>query len=108
MWSANAHETKKMCLDVKQTFTNGGDCKGWNPMILKCTFTLGITLVWWELRMFRALVGKETNTKLGPQDTMKIFLKHKCLKCLRIVHLDLICISYDQKKGQKSNWEFDF
>jgi hypothetical protein len=26
---------------------------------------------------------------------------------LHIVHLDLICMSYDQKKGRESNWEFD-
>jgi hypothetical protein len=75
MWSANAHETKKMCLDVKQTFTNGGDCKGWNPMILKCTFTLGITLVWWELRMFRALVGKENKHQIGPPRYHENFLE---------------------------------
>jgi hypothetical protein len=31
--------------------------------------------------------------------------KHKCLKFPYIVHLDLICMSYDQKKGQESNSE---
>jgi len=40
-------------------------------------------------------------------NTIRKVLKHRWLKCLRIIHLDLICMSYDQKKGQKSNWEFD-
>jgi len=35
---ARAHEAKRMCLGVKLTFTNGGECKGWSP-------TLGIAFV---------------------------------------------------------------
>jgi hypothetical protein len=42
--------------------------------------------------------GKK-NIKLGPHDTIKKVLKCRCLKCPHIVHLDLICMSYDQKKG---------
>jgi hypothetical protein len=26
---------------------------------------------------------------------------------IMIVHIDLICMSYAQKKGHESNWEFD-
>jgi len=55
----------------------------------------------------QSLSWKEKNTKSGPQDTIRKFLKRKCLKCPRIVHLDLICMSYDQKKGWELNWEFD-
>ncbi len=44
---------------------------------------------------------------MGPQDTIKKILKRRCLKCLHVVHLDLICMSYNQKKGWESNWEFD-
>jgi hypothetical protein len=51
---------------------------------------------------------RKTSTKLGPHDTIKKFLKHRCLKSPCVVHLDLICMSYDFKKGQESNWEFDF
>ncbi len=58
--------------------------------------------------MFRALVGKVNKHQIGPQDIIKKFLKRRCLKCLCIVHLDLICMNYDQKKGQELNWEFDF
>jgi hypothetical protein len=57
--------------------------------------------------MFRALVEKEKNAKLGPQYTIRKVLERTCLKCPHIVHLDLIYMSYDQKKGHESNWEFD-
>jgi len=50
---------------------------------------------------------RQTSTKLGPQDTIRMVLNCKCLKCPCIVHLNLICMSYDQKKGRESNCEFD-
>jgi hypothetical protein len=34
-------------------------------------------------------------------------LKHKCLKWAWIAHSNVKNISYDQKKGRKSNWQFD-
>jgi len=34
-------------------------------------------------------------------------LKHRCLKCARITHLDIWNTSYGQKKGRESNWQFD-
>jgi hypothetical protein len=57
VWNARAHEAKKVCLDVKHTFTNGGEYKGWSPMTPKCIPILGIALVQ-ELQMFKALVAK--------------------------------------------------
>jgi len=57
--------------------------------------------------MFKAFVEKGKKTKLSPHDTIRKVLKHKCLKCPHIVHLDLICMSYDQKKGRELNWKFD-
>jgi hypothetical protein len=53
--------------------------------------------------MFGTLVEKGKTTKLGPKDTIKKFLKHRCLRSLCIVHLDLIYMSYDKKKGRESN-----
>ncbi len=50
--------------------------------------------------------GKKT-PNWAPHDTIRKVLKHICLQCPHIVHLDLICMSYDKKKGQESNWEFD-
>jgi hypothetical protein len=34
-------------------------------------------------------------------------LKRRCLKWARMTHLDIWNISYGQKKGQESNWQFD-
>ncbi len=73
MWSAKAHEAKKMCLGVKQTLTNGGECKGWSPMTPKCTAILltkmgvhlGVTFVR-QLQMFKALVGKVNKHQIWP------------------------------------------
>jgi len=96
----------RVCLGVKHILANEGECKGWNLMTPKCTLILGVTLVW-DLWMFRALVKKEKNVKLGPQYTIRKVLERTCLKCPHIVHLYLICMSYDQKKGHESNWEFD-
>jgi hypothetical protein len=47
-----------------------------------------------------------------PMDWKKIYiignlLKHRCLKWACMTHLDTWNTSYDQKKGQESNWQFD-
>jgi hypothetical protein len=98
----------KMCLGVKHTLTNEGECKEWSPMTPKCTHTLRVALVW-ELQMFRALIEKTKKHQIGPQDTIRKVLKRRCLKCpCIVVHLNQICLSYDQKKGWESNWEFYF
>jgi hypothetical protein len=91
----------KICLGVKHNFTNEREYKGWSPMTLKCTPTLRVALMR-DLQMFKTLVGKKENTKWGPRDTIRKVLKCRCLKCPLIVHLDLICMSYDQKKRQES------
>ncbi len=35
-------------------------------------------------------------------------MKLRCLKWVRMIHLDIWNTSYGQKKGQNSNWQFDF
>jgi hypothetical protein len=61
-------------------------------------------LSFWELHLCESCkcskpwLERKTNTKLGPQDTTRRVLNLRCLKCLLIVHLDLICMSYDKKK----------
>jgi len=90
----------RVCLGVKHTFPNGGECKGWSPMIPN-------VLQLWELHLCKSCeclepwLKRQTNTKLSPQDTIKKVLKHKCLKCSRIIHLDLICMSCDKKTGAR-------
>ncbi len=97
----------KICLGVKHTLRNGGECKVWSPMTPKCAPTLGVALVR-ELQMFGALVVKENKYQLGPQETIRKVLKHRCLKCYHIVHIDLVYMSYDQNKGHESNWKIWF
>jgi hypothetical protein len=92
----------KMCLGVKHTFTNGGERKGWSPMTPNCTPTLGVAFVR-VLWMFIALVGKENKHQI----TIKNVLRHRCFRCPCLVHLDLICMNYDQKKGRESNSRFE-
>jgi hypothetical protein len=58
--------------------TSKSDCKGQNP------------LPWW----FLYIIGK--------------LLKCRCPKWARMTQLDICNTSYGQKKGQKSNWQFDF
>jgi hypothetical protein len=101
MWSARAHEAKKVNSSVKHSHKLRKN-KRWSLMTPKCTPTLEIELVQ-DPGMFRALVRREKNVKLGLQDTIGKFLKFRWLKCPHIVHLNLISMSYDQKKCQESN-----
>jgi hypothetical protein len=48
--------------------------------------------------MFETLVGKANKHQIEPHGTIRNVLKHRCLKCPYIVHLELICMSYDEKK----------
>jgi hypothetical protein len=51
--------------------------------------------------MFKTLVEKANKHQIGPLGHHWKVLKCKCLKCPHIVHLDLICMNYDQKKGAR-------
>jgi hypothetical protein len=53
-----------MCLGVTHTLTNGGKCKGWTLMTIKCSPILGIALMQ-ELRMFGALAEKSNKHQIG-------------------------------------------
>jgi len=65
VWSARAHEAKGMCLSVKHTFKNGGECKGWSPMTPKCIPTLGVAFMQ-KSQMFKILVRKVNKDQIGP------------------------------------------
>jgi len=70
-------------------------------------------LPFWELHLCESCeclepwLERKTNTKLGPHETIRKVLKCRCLRCHHIIHLDLICKGYDQKKGWESNSQFD-
>jgi hypothetical protein len=61
---------------------------------------VGVANVW-------NLGWKNKQTPNWAQEIIREILKHICLHCPCIVHLDLICMNYDQRKGRESNWEFD-
>jgi hypothetical protein len=66
-----------------------------------------IALPLWKLHLCKSRecskfpLERQKNTKLHSKEIIKKVLKRRCLKCLCIVHLDLICMSYDKKKGWK-------
>jgi len=64
MWSARAHEAKKVCFGVKHTFTNGEEYKGWSPMTPKCTPNLGVACESHECS--KPWLERKVSTKLGP------------------------------------------
>jgi hypothetical protein len=43
----------------------------------------------------------------GVLDVIEKVLKSRCPKWPRMSHLDIFSLSYGQKKGQESNWQFD-
>jgi len=85
----------------------GEECKRLNLMAPKCTPTLKVVFLR-EPRIFKALVKKANKHQIKPQDTIEKVLKCRCLKCSHIIDLNLKCMSYDQKNGWESNWEFDY
>jgi hypothetical protein len=58
--------------------------------------------------MFRTLVERQINTKLSFENIIRKVLKLKCSNYLHIVHLYMICMSYDKKKRRESNYKFEF
>ncbi len=65
------------------------ECEGRNPHIPKWTPILGVRV------------------PNGLPNIIEKLLKLRCLKWARMTHLDIWNTSYGQKKGQKSNWQFD-
>jgi hypothetical protein len=59
----------------------------------------------WELESRWTPESSEDNCK--GQTSIGKLLKFRCLKWARIAHLDIWNTSYGQKKGRKSNWQFD-
>jgi hypothetical protein len=96
MWNARALVPKSVFKCVSQMGESARDKAQWFPNALSL----------WELHLcgsyecLEPWLERQTNTKLGPHDTIRKVLKHKFLRCPRIIHLDLICMSYDQRKGQ--------
>jgi hypothetical protein len=87
-----------VCSRVKLILRSGGECKRLSPMTPKCTFILKLHLCK-SLKCLEPSLRKKKSSKLGLQNTIGKILKCRCLKCSRIIHLNLKCMSYDRKKG---------
>ncbi len=77
------------------------------------TLTLPNELPFWELES-RWTPGTSKSDWKGQNPSpwgvlyiIRNLLKCKCPKWARMTHLDICNTSYGQKKGQKSNWQFD-
>jgi hypothetical protein len=55
----------------------------------------------------RAIVGVKTQW-IEEFYIIGKLLKRRCLKWVRMIHLDIQNTSYGQKKGRESNWQFEF
>jgi hypothetical protein len=77
------------------------------------TFALSSELSLWELESQWTPEFSENNCRgQNPLDwevpyIIEKLLERRCLKWARMTHLDTYNISYGQKKGRKSNWQFD-
>jgi hypothetical protein len=77
------------------------------------TFTLPSELPFWELESQWTPKPSESDCRGRNPSVRKVcyiiekILKRKCLKWACRTHLDLWNISYGQKKGQESNWQFE-
>jgi hypothetical protein len=87
-----------MCSNVKYIFINRRKFKRWSLMISKCTLTLNVTFMQ-KSQMFKTLVERINKPQIGPLRYIGKVMKCKCLKYPCIIHLKLICMIYDQKKG---------
>jgi len=73
------------------------------------TFTLLSELPFWELESQWTLEFSDNQNpwNWGIICIIGKFLELRCLKWACMTHLDILNISYGQKRGQESNWQFD-
>ncbi len=87
-------------------FGSAKECEGMNPHTPKWTPILGFRIP------MNSWIFKGRLQGQNPLDWIFFYiirklLKCKCLKWVRTTNLDIWNISYGQKKGRKSNWQFD-
>jgi hypothetical protein len=81
-------------------------CEGVNPHIPKVTPTLGDGVPV-DSRSSESDLRGQNSMAYGVLYIIEKLLKRKCLKWARIVHLNIWNVSYGQKKGRESNYQFD-
>jgi hypothetical protein len=81
--------------------------------VWELTLTLPNELPFWELESWWTLESSESDYRGQNPSHWRIFyiieklLNRRCLKWDCMTHLDIWNISYGQKKGRESNWQFD-
>jgi hypothetical protein len=61
----------------------------------------------WTPKLQRAISGGQNSMSCDVFYIIEKILERRCLKWVRIVHLDIWNTSYGPKKGRESNWQFD-
>ncbi len=91
---------------TSHTLGSVGKCEGVNLHTPKATPTFGdgALVDSWN---FRERFRGQNSMACGVLYIIGKLLEHKCLKWACIAHLDIWNTSYGQKKGRKSNWQFD-
>jgi len=72
--------------------------------------TLPKVWTWSPLRLPKIqnlIAGGQNTSHWGVFYTVEKVLKCRCPKWPRMSHLDICSLSYEQKKGRESNWQFD-
>jgi hypothetical protein len=77
-----------------------------NPHTLKGTPTLGVGVLV-DSRIFRERLQGQNSFDWSVPYIIRKLLKRRCLKWVWMTHLDIWNISYGQKKGWESSWQFD-
>jgi hypothetical protein len=62
---------------------------------------------WWILEYLESNFKNRKLMDWRVSYTIRKILEFRCPKWGRMTHLDISNTSYDQKKGQESNWQFD-
>jgi hypothetical protein len=85
---------------------NVGEHEGVNPHIPKWTPILGVK-VSMDSRIFKGRLQGSNSLDWKVLYIIENLLERRCIKWVRMIHLDTWNISYGQKKGQESNYQFD-
>jgi len=82
------------------------ECEGVNTHTPKATPTSGDGVPV-DSRNFKSDLKGQNSMSCCVLYIIGKILERRCLKWAHVVHLDIWNISYGQKKGQESNWQFD-
>jgi hypothetical protein len=83
-----------------------GECEGMNLHIPKKAPTLGVGVPM-DSQIFREQLQGSNPLDWSVLYINRKILEQRCLKWAHMIHLDIWNTSYTQKKGRKSNWQFD-